>query len=357
MIVPNSLGLGKDGVHSLAAWSADVKGALETKVSQYMAPPNHVDVGRRNTVWGGEYVPNDLNAVIEEDELLRPKSPGVVSLGRALSTRSLGLRAEVPHNIDTARSSITSVNMLPPSAASTVTLFEFEAGLEGSGPQAESTPHNSISQKPKSISNRPPPLPLPDHSTTRRASRRSSIVYIKSDDQPQVTSPEIEPESVTPPLTIKSSFAQWSSRVRPLIPKASNLQRKISNTTSSSPPSATKGSPGGGLRPLSLLQERDSNMPVVPATRPLILGKKSNSGKSRMRMATVDENGNENVDPAGLVSSKKNNQNIHLKPSQLTRSETSKMRGMLRQGEVLPDVVVRPPSQSEHVGFAYSFRD
>ena len=41
----------------------------------------------------------------------------------------------------------------------------------------------------------------------------------------------------------------------------------------------------------------------------------------------------------------------------LVRSETSKKRGILRKTEILPDVVVRPPSLSEHTEFAYSFRD
>jgi len=301
-------------------------------------------------VFGGDSIPNtisNLHAVREEDEVLRPTS-SKVGLGRAMSTRSLGLRAEVPHSVDTARSSMATLNMVPPSAASTATLFEFEAGLE-SGPQAQSTPHNGVSQK--SASRQPPlPLPLPNHITTSQPpqSGRSSIVYIRSDDNASPTIPTVEPATASS----MSSFAQWSSRaVRPLIPKASRLQRKMSNAISS-PSDSKPGSPGGGLRPLSLLQDRDTNInmnansasSVTGGTRPLTLGKRQ---KPRMAVSVRDEN----ADPDAR------SKNRNLKPLHLARSETSKMRGILRKEEVLPDVVVRPPSATEHTGFAYSFRD
>ncbi|KAE9409871.1 hypothetical protein BT96DRAFT_459822 [Gymnopus androsaceus JB14] len=74
--------------------------------------------------------------------LLKKQPRSTAPLGRAMSTRSLGLRAEVPHGVDTARSFIAfMMNRLPASAspASTITLFEeFVDGLE-SGPQAAST--------------------------------------------------------------------------------------------------------------------------------------------------------------------------------------------------------------------------
>lgn len=324
---------------------------MEKKVGQYASTPSNVDVGRRNTVWGGESAPNSgsqLNVVREEEELLRPASPqpapaatSGAKLARSMSTRSLGLRADVPFEVDTARSSVAallseceSLIAVPASAASTVTLFDFEGGME-SGPQAESTPHTSLSQKP-TRKQPPPPLPLPSQ-TTAPTHRRSSIVYIRSEEPTPAP-----PASADPPSAASNAtrFAQWSTRaVRPLIPKASKLQHITSSPSGTGP-----GSPGGGLRPLALLQERNANAGSTSpsGTRPLTLGK-----KERANM-TVLHDENSNVMPSARAK--------NMKPLRLARSETAKMRGVLRKEEVLPDVVVRPPSTSEHNGFAYSFR-
>lgn len=312
-----SLSLGKDNIHSLAQWSAEVGRALESKVTQYTAVPSNIDV-RRNTVFGSECIPNNvsrLQALIEETE-------NKAELGRAMSTRSLGLRPEVPHGVNTARSSIATLNTLPPSA--TATLFE----LDTTGPQAESTPHNNIVRK--RISDDVPPMP--NH-------RRSSIVYIKSDNTTPVTLDRTPPSATS----AMASLAQWSSRaVRPLMPKASKLQRKTS--TIQSDPTSKTGSPGNGLRPLSLLQERDAN--VMQVTRPLQVGKKSKPK------------------PAGLATGAENkrpepprSKNRNLKSLQLVRSETTKMRGIMRKDEVLPDVIVRPPSQTVPQIYAYSIEE
>ncbi|TFK63554.1 hypothetical protein BDN72DRAFT_775753 [Pluteus cervinus] len=324
-----SLGLGKDGAHSLATWSADIKGALENQVDRHIALPSNADIGKRNTVFGADTTPNTLpylHAVREEET--QP-----VGLGRAMSTRTLGLRPEVPHNVNTARSSI--VSNIPPSAASTVTLFEeFEAGME-SGPQAESTPHNSVVQKPPR--QKAPPMPIRIVNEPPQ-NRRSSIVYIKSDDH--VTQPE-EPITTTTTTTTGNAFTQWSARaVRPLMPK-NKLQRKISNAFSSSNDSKSS-SPGGGLRPLSLLQDRDPNtVSSSPSsigssgTRPLTLGKKQKkSPVSTESSLSVDENAH----PVSPAKQRK------LKPLKLVRSETTKMRAILRRDEVVPEVVIRPPS-------------
>lgn len=331
-------------MHSLATWSADIRGALEHKVGQYAAVPSNVDLGRRNTVFGADSIPNvvpPLQAIQEEAQ--RPMSAAKSALGRTMSTRSLGLRADVPHAVDDVRASIYGNNMVPPtSAASTVTLFEdFEAGLQ-SGPQAESTPHNTYSQRPSRITPAPPMPPI-----VTSENRRSSIVYIKSDDHVNI----MNHASTEAPASAMSAFAQWSSRaVRPLMPKASKLQRKMSNAVPSES-FAKPAPPREGLRPLSLLQERNTNIdtanasPVIGGTRPLTLGKRQ---KSRKTASDSDENTN----PDSTSSSNKN-----LKPLKLARSETSKMRGILRKSEVLPDVVVRPPSTGEHMGYTYGFHD
>jgi len=314
----------------LANWSTEIRHALENKVGQYTAVPSNADLGRRNTVLGVESVSNalvQLQSVCEEEERNAYSASG---LKRNMSTRSLGLRADVPHNVDTARSSMVSIQKLPPSAASSATLFEdFEAGLE-SGPQAESTPHNSVSQK--STSRRRTP-PMPGH-------RHSTIRYIKSEDSQNdhITYPMESEAPVDPTTSTMTSFAQWSSRaVRPFKPKASELQRNSSSSTS----------PKDGLRPLTLLRDRANiiaNTSPTSEVRPLSLGKKQKS-----RAGHQDENAN------APTASKNKNKNI--KSLTLARSETSKMRGILRKTEVLPDVVVRPPSTTEHTEFVHSFRD
>ena len=321
-----SLGLGKEGIHSLANWSSEIRHALEHRVGQYTAGPNSVDLGRRKTVMGVESASNafvQLHPVHEE---------GASGLKRNVSTRSLGLRADVPHNVDTARSSLTSINNMPPSAASSTTLFEdFEAGLD-SGPQAESTPHNSVSQK--SVHRPAPPMPGRRHSTIR---------YIRSqDDQNNHVMYSQESEVTVEPVASATSLTQWSSRrVRPLIPKANKLQRSSSGSTS----------PKDGLRPLTLLQDRANMNPIsshiISEVRPLSLAKKQ---KSSSRAVHQDEN-------TDVTSTIAKNKNKNIKMLTLARSETSKKRGILRKTEILPDVVVRPPSTTDHTEFAYSFRD
>ncbi|KAK7054109.1 hypothetical protein R3P38DRAFT_2854727, partial [Favolaschia claudopus] len=294
-----SLGLGKDGVHSLANWKDEVSRALETKVGQYTAVPSNValDIGRRATVFGGESVPNELAhlRVVSEEEEEQP-----VKLVRGLSARRLGLQANVPHSARASMESI-GISVLPPSAASTATLFDFEAGMD-SGPQAESTPHNTVAAKPKSKQRPPPlPLPVPEHVLQpARASpgRRSSIVYINSgDDNFSPRTPSANAENA--PSTM-ASLAQWSSRV---IAKPGKLQRKISKAVYGSNPKPA--SPG--LRPLTLLGDRDVNA-NGGGTPPLSLRK-----KNKLRVVN-DENAAPTTEGAKGRGA--------LSPLVLTRTET-----------------------------------
>lgn len=277
---------------------------IETRVTQY----NTVDV-RRNSALTVESLDETMaNTTEVNDEDVKDVH---------------NLKASNPYDLNSARSSMSSV---PPSATSDRTLFEdFEAGLE-SGPQAESTPHNSVTQKPKS---RHPPPPLPD---IHRETRAPSIRYIKSDEQESIVMDKLSEEA--------SPIApHWSTKNRTVVPKASKLQRKPSD-----------GKENGGLRQLTLLgnanvnTQSERNSPSA-AVRPLMLGKKQ---KSRTKPSVQDEN-------AAPIPPPKKNKN--LKELSLVRSETAKARGRLRQNEVLPEVVVRPPSLTDYQEFVYSFRD
>ncbi|KAG2145792.1 hypothetical protein DEU56DRAFT_883282 [Suillus clintonianus] len=308
-----SLGLGKDTTNSL---KSEIGRALATSTGGYAS----VNDGRRNTVWGDELVPNLLaHPPVNDDK--EPAQNGV-SLGRSISTRNLGLRVDIPHGMDSARTSVATLVLPPPSAASTVTLFDPMAEFD---PTCQSTPNEKEYQFTRKYQATVMPR-------SRPTLKRSSIVYIRSSEEhaQAPTEPEARPptEQASADDISRRTLTQWSSRVvKPLIPKSSK-QRKDATEP------AMKSS-SNSLRTLSLLKDRNSNSAGDVAgngfagTRPLVLGKK----KSR----TVKEH-DENVAPrAGSV-------NKHLKPLKLSRTESSKVRGMLRKEEVLPSVLVRPPS-------------
>lgn len=230
----------------------------------------------------------------------------------------MGLRVEIPQITNSARTSLAT--LVPPSAASTVTLFEAESMFE---PIAQSTPCDT--QKGYQYDRKFQAAAMAQ--TT--GSRRSSIVYIKSDEK--------SPESVT--SADRDDLPTLAPPAAKLpVPKASTLQCKSSAPESTN----TLTVQSGGLRQLSLLKDRDTNKEgdafKFAGTRPLVLGKK----KQKLKV-TRDEN----ADP--------NSGSKYLKPLQLRRSESSKMRGMLRRDEVLPTVVVRPPSTNAKTG-SYEYR-
>ena len=122
---------------------------------------------------------------------------------------------------------------------------------------------------------------------------------------------------------------------KPIAPKANTLQRK-------STASANRLIGQTGLHPLSLLKDRDTNKEgdafKLAGTQPLVLGKRLKVKVTRGEIANP------------------NFGNKHLKPLQLGRSESSKMRGMLRRDEALPTVIVRPPSTNAKTGSPYEYR-
>ncbi|KAH6914759.1 hypothetical protein BKA70DRAFT_1510260 [Coprinopsis sp. MPI-PUGE-AT-0042] len=321
-----SLSLGKEAIQALAS---DVRGALESNFAQYAAVPSSVHTDS-----------------LEEDESSR--------LARSDSARSLGLKIDVPRSIGaSARSSMNTIlEGPPPSSASEVTLFEeFEAGLMEKPHDHHSTPHASVAGKP--ARERAPPVPKISKKN------RSSIVYIKSENAAPAGSSN--DENVAPQAqdsSAPSSIASWGAR---MMSKTGSLRRK--NFVE---PSAAKSadSPKEGLRRLSLLQDRDTNslkgsdsspdsskefvIPKGSSVRPLTLGKKQ-------RRAGNDENAiPEDRQVSGLTPRADGKS---LKPLKLARSETSRMRGILRRSEQLPEVVVRPPSMTSHIPFSYNFGD
>lgn len=242
-----------------------------------------------------------------------------VSSGRSMSTRNMGLRVEIPRGMNSARTSLAT--LIPPSAASTVTLFEAESIFE---PIAQSTPHDDQKVYPHSRKYQAAAMQT-------AGSCRSSIVYIKSDEKP--SKPVIPADRNASPMTLVASA------VKPLLPKASTLQRKSSTSANRSTTQS------GGLRSLSLLKDRDltkeGDVFKLAGTQPLVLV----LGKKKQKLKVTRD---ENVDP--------NSGDKYLKPLQLRRSESSKMRGMLRRDEILPTVIVRPPSTNAKMGSPYEYR-
>ena len=326
-----SLSLGKDGLHTLSVWRSELNQAIEGAVRHYTAATT--DSNRRNTVYGCEMLtggPSALNMVDEREELLRPTSPVAEEpKTRPASTGTFGQPPptpdDVPANVNTARNSlatlITALDQelrIPPpsSAASDVTLFDFDATT---GPLAESTPHESRARSRPSSYQPAPPVPQLPAGTSSKSSRRSSIIYIKSDEN----SPPASKHSNT-----AKTVSQWSSRaVKPLMPKSRT--HKVAKDSID----VAQESPRG-LRPLSLLQDRDVNSPST-GVRALSIGKKHKQAND------------ENADPSPKAKG--------LKPLRLGRKDTTKERAALRKTETLPNVVVRPPSEHQHNDFGYAF--
>ena len=342
-----SLASGKDGVHEISAWTNATDDALEAGIVECKASADTAN-DRRKSVWGSESTADEekyLALKPESDVYLQPALSGSTLArspsGRALGPRPSSLKLEdLPTGVNTARSSLVTLiaaldqsGKALPSAGSDVTLFDFNLGT----PVAESTPvehrrNSAASQRAASTS------------------RRSSIVYIKSDAPAPATAgsaPDDENEHpgakpLTPPST-SVRLVQWSTRaVRPLVPKQG---KKLANASS---PPKTASLSGGGLRQLSLLQNRDANADGARRTQPLAAG--SWKQKLRQREDAADA---ENAAPSGPVIGLRHKK---LRALKLARSDTTKEREVLRGQEVLPDVVVRPPSETQHTEYAYTFR-
>lgn len=254
-----------------------------------------------------------LKPVSEEEELQRPSSAMtlVPTLSRKLSVRT-NKPIDVPSGIDTARSSMATLI----------------AALELPGADSQESSHNMSSVSPAAQST-PRMLRLAGaqndartvhavtHDLPATFTRRSSIVYIKSDENA--------------PRPVQERHSGKTLTVQPLV-KTANKRLDVDKAGLSDP----NGSPG--LRKLSLLQQRDTNLQTFQeqrsgGIRPLALAKKQRQNENALGTRT-----------------------LMTTPKKLARSATSKARGLLRKDEVLPNVVVRPPSASENDGIMYNFR-
>lgn len=367
VLIPcHSLNLDKEG--ATGNWRKDVDNTLEKRLEPYN--PSAID-NRRNTVQFDEFgAPQYLTITVKDEDGPLRSAPAAIpnraSLGRSISMKTGdGLSPlDIPESANPARNSlVTLLSALdheftlvdqdnaaapPPSANSDVTLFEFNTSSEG--PQAESTPHESNKARTRNsgVQQAPPPVPPLPSKIITEPTKRSSITYVKSDENapPTATTMTTTTTSTTtttttttkttsrhgadkPPATI----AEPSSRIRPLNTKSktNKLPYKAKASHSENGSITAGGPPKVGLRPLSLLKDRDVNQVVPRAnTQPLVLGKKHHK-------KVVDEN-------AGVVQEDSPQARKGLRPLKLARSETTKQRAMLREVEDLPQVVIRPPS-------------
>jgi len=304
--VVNSLSLVNDGDHSLTMRKADANCAFENQVGEGVIVSNDGLV--QQAVAGGEPTRDTASQLEGVDE--RADIPPILPeshFGHAYSTRPLSRCISASSSRESAAT--LSSNAIPPSAASTMTLFEFEAGL---GPQAESTPFEDQKKKHPASRKAPPRSRLPTPHV-----RRSSIIHAKADDDLSAN-----------PATSSRSF---SRRVRQLVPKRNILQRTASSDSK-------PGSPSGALRPLSLLQDRDT-MTRPGGARPLSLGK-----REQLKIH------NEENDALPLVASPRR---WSFRQLQLARSETSKQQDVPRASVRLSDVDIDSMSTAEQVyGYA-----
>lgn len=379
-----SLSLGKDGFHSLSFWRNDTNDILELRAHEALfsqrkanAPHTFKTTGNRpHTVIGElDVTPEASPEHVHHQNTQEPRVAKDQYLNPAGTLAPSDNRSSVQSN---PRSSIlTLIAALEQpygpvsSAASDATLFDFDGD---DGPLAESTPPQ---QKRKSAASS-------QMSKSAKASRRSGIIYIKSngDDaySPSNADPDasiLAPQDEAPASSERSPY--WSTRtVRPLVLKSSKKSSISTKPTANSTTLSSLGSPlpdssshadsnvTRGLRPLSLLQDRNKSSADQAApisadnttgakgdTRSSALGKsKRQSHSKKDRVTEVESRASkgkkdENSDVSGSLardgsSSKKGHRK--LRSLKLMRSDTTKEREKLREREILPDVVVRPPS-------------
>jgi hypothetical protein len=306
----------KDGSYSLSKWKAELDRALAIDREFNLTNRFNINIlddgNRRRTVWGGESTSELLDSVEEEE----PKSP-VVPEYLPLPTAVNRLSVETGALTNGGGSTTPYENSIQtPSPAPTDRFI-----VQQSEPKA--TP---LHARPQEFVGKSKAFHLPQRSASR-------VKYIKSNES---QSPSYEDDNSNDGYYTPSNDQNQDNT------------RRVQNTHQPRVLAHPADSP---LRPLSLVQGRNQSTPTFTETPPLRTSKKE---KEKDRAGSGKKK--ENVVVTSTPASKLPRSASGMKPLQLVRSATSKARGLLREEEILPEVVVRPPSSSIHNGFGYSFR-
>jgi len=295
----------------LTAWSSDVRRALDEELSSSTGGSNGV----------AESPPSRFLAPFKGLNVVKREQ-------RSLATHPLrhgqGLPVDAPAPCNPARNSASPVDV-PRSVTSSATLFEdFEEGIM-TVPQAQSTPLSSVSGRRNPCPNTP--TPLPSHQR-----RQSTVRYINSEGS----------ESRKHPLaSSEGDHAFGSNAARREVPSAVPLVSRSGVNI------GKNNVPPKGLRPLALLADRANfdnglSTPKKVLIKPLVIGKRQDRVRAQVQ---TDENGSPS-------------RNKHLRKVNIGHSGSVKRRGALRQNEVLPAVIVRPPSGGSEVRpYFFNYRE
>ncbi|KAF9514142.1 hypothetical protein BS47DRAFT_1392719 [Hydnum rufescens UP504] len=344
------------------------------------------DDGRPKTVYGGETPPRPTANSSARDS----SAPGALSSGRRVPP-SLDLPPVVTHfeasgSIQKLIAENTDSQAITPLTSDFIVPHPDGTPLAMAVPQPTTYSAPNVFHRPSYVQNQQQQQQHQQHQPGR-----SSIVYITSRtsnpisvyrDPPVPSTNDADTQDSGPavasalPLHVRPSPRAWPPNAAAL---ARAAEQAISSFTtfgrgaSASPPKSNPDSElaepdapvvqhSTPLRPLSLLQGRNSNTPKDSATtQPLATPKQPSTTPKRSNAPSSTGTTAEKKRRSKAGGFQDENQMVPstpgsgLKPLKLARSATSKARGVLRKEEVLPSVVVRPPSTSSHNGFAYSF--
>jgi hypothetical protein len=340
------------------------------------------DDGRPKTVYGGETPPRPM----ANSSAQRSAVPGTLSSGRRVPP-SLDLPPVVTHfeasgSIQKLVAENTDSQAITPLTSDFIVPHPDGTPLAMAVPQPTTYSAPNVFHRPNYVQNQ--------QQQQQSQPRRSSITYMTSRTSNPIS---VYRDSLVPSTSTDTQdsgpavASALPSHLRPsprawppnAVAFARAAEQAISSFTtfgrgaSASPPKSNPDSElaepdapvvqhSTPLRPLSLLQGRNSNTPKDSATtQPLATPKRPSTTPKRSNAPSSTGTTAEKKRRSKAGGFQDENQTIPstpgsgLKPLKLARSATSKARGVLRKGEVLPSVVVRPPSTSSHNGFAYSF--
>ncbi|KAI0092171.1 hypothetical protein BDY19DRAFT_983646 [Irpex rosettiformis] len=290
-----------DGMRSFTTWRQDLSQAIDG-----------------NTSICDDFFINDIHPSVSKEDLSVLPSSSTSNNGRFL-TDFLDSSLDVPSSVTgskfpslaTLSSALDKELQMPSaSAASGVPMCDFDPSMDCLG---VSTPQESKM------------LPrCPRDATSGLSLTSSSTSYLKFNEN-------------TSSMELSSDFGQHVKAVQPLVLKSKTrkLKSRLSKSADQENVSPVPLAAKRRLRQLSLLKKQDTNIGIDSDasswnTQPLSMkgkGKRSGDGESVHRESTS--------------SFKK-----PLNPLKLIRTETTKERAKLRETEVLPSIVIRPPSDT-----------